>query len=542
MPDAGALTRGREAVAGRAWSDAYEYLLTADADAALGPDDLEMLATAQYMLGLDEDYLAALERAHHTHLDRGEPLRAVRCAFWIGMHLALRGAMGRSTGWLGRAQRLVEAHGAECVEQGFLLMPLAFRHEAAGEREEGAAIAARAAAIAERFGERDLFALAVHVQGHMLVDAGRIEEGLALLDEAMLAVTGGEVSPIPSGIVYCGVIIGCKDAYEPRRAQEWTAALTRWCESQPDMVAFTGRCLTHRAEIMQLRGEWDAALREARHGRTRAEEANNLRAAADAAYVEGEILRLRGEFGDAEAAYRDAHRAGREPQPGLALLRLAQGHADAAVAGIRRALDEIADVPARIALLPGCVEIMLAHGDLAAARAASDELGRLAAHHASEQLAAIVCQAHGAVALAGGDPRGALPPLRRALRTWRELEAPYEASRVRLLVGRACSALGDDDAAEIELADARDALRRLGAVPDLARTEGPRPGGGAHGLTARELQVLRLLATGRPNKAIAAELVLSGRTVDRHVSNIFAKLGVSSRTAATAYAYEHGLV
>ena len=258
------LERGRTAYARRAWLDAYESLAAADRVLRLGAQDLELLATSAYMLGRAEDYLRSLERAYQLHRDAGEPLRAVRCAFWVGLSLALQGESGRAGGWLGRAQRLLERAGRDCVERGYLLTPVMFEREAAGDLEDAAAIAADVAAIGERFGDADLFALAVHSQGSFLVKLGRVREGLGLLDEAMVAVTAEELSPIASGLVYCGVILGCQEAYEPRRAREWTAALTRWCEQQPDMVAFTGRCLTHRAEIMCLRGAWQEALEEAR--------------------------------------------------------------------------------------------------------------------------------------------------------------------------------------------------------------------------------------------------------------------------------------
>ncbi len=542
MRDVGTLARGREAVGRRAWTDAHASLTAADDGTGLAPADLELLATSAYMLGRDEEYLAVLERAHHAHVDAGEPLRAARCAFWSGMHLLLRGEMGRGTGWLGRAQRLVELHADECVERGYLLMPLVFRREAEGDLDGGAAIAGQAAAIAQRFGDRDLFGLAVHVQGHLLVEGNRITEGLALLDEAMIAVTTGELSPIASGIVYCGVILGCQQAYEPRRAQEWTAALTEWCESQPDMVAFTGRCMTHRAEIMLLRGEWAKALAEARRAGARAAQANNRTAVGDALCLEGDIRRVRGDLDAAEEAYREANRSGCEPQPGLALLQLARGDAATAAAAIRRALGETAEVARRTRLLPACVEIMLAGGDVAAAHDACDELEGIAAGRGSEVLDAIVAQTRGSVDLAEGDPVAALPALRRAWRVWQEVGAPYETARVRVLTSRACRALGDGDAAEMELEEARETFRRLGAACDLARIDAHVGAAAAHGLTERELEVLRLVATGQTNRAIAAELVLSERTVDRHVSNIFAKLGVSSRTAAAAYAYEQGLV
>jgi len=536
MQAAAQLERGRDAWERGAWRDAHEALSRADELAPLEADDVERLATAAYMLGRDEDYLHHLERAHHLHLDAAEPLPAARMAFWVGMHLMLGGNPGPGSGWLGRARRLVERHPEDCVERAYLMMPLAFQADAAGEFEVAAATAGEAAAIAERFGDRDALGLALQAQGQFLVAAGHVTEGLGLLDEAMVGVTAGELSPIVSGIIYCGVILVCQAAYEPRRAQQWTAALTRWCERQPDMVAFSGRCHVHRAEIMTLEGAWADALEEARSASRRAAQGNHRRALAEAAYVQGEVHRLRGEVDAAEAAYREASGHGREPQPGLALLRLQQGNTEAAVASIRRVLDGADAAPDRLRLLPACVEIMVGAGEVQAARVACDELAELAEGRELGILSAVVAHSRGAVALAAGEPATALPELRRAWRLWEEIDAPYEAARVRALVAIACSALGDRDAAGLEREAARRTFEALGAAADRHRT------GDAHGLTARELEVLRLVAAGRTNKAIAAELVLSERTVDRHVSNIFAKLGVSSRAAATAYAYQHRLV
>jgi DNA-binding CsgD family transcriptional regulator len=539
------LGRGRESYAGRAWMNAYKSLSHADQAAPLGAEDLELLATSAYMLGRDDEYVSCLERAHHAYLGSGEAMRAARCAFWVGMNLALRGEMGRATGWLGRAQRLVEREGRDCVERGYLLLPLMFEHEDTGDYEGAAATAAHAAGIGERFGDADLFALAVHSQGILLVKQGRVVEGLGLLDEAMVAVTAGELSPIVSGFVYCGVIMGCQEAYELRRAQEWTAALTRWCEEQPDMVSFTGTCLVHRAEIMQLHGAWPDALEEARRAGQRLAQVRNQSGAAQAFYRQGEVHRLQGRFTAAEEAYREASRSGWEPQPGLALLRLAQGNGDAAAAAIRRAVGETTEPLKRARLLPAYVEIMLAVGDAQEAHSACGELEEISARYDRSMLGAMVAYAEGAVDLAEGDARAALLTLRRAWQVWRDLEVPYEAARVRVLVGLACSVLGDDDTAALELEAARGVFAQLGAVPDLARVDSLTRrvrSIDAHGLTPRELQVLRLVAAGATNKVIAAELVLSERTVDRHVSNIFTKLGVSSRTAATAYAYDHQLI
>lgn len=257
------LRAGRESYSDSAWTAAYESLSRVEQEALLAAEDLELLATSAYMLGREDEWMQLLERACRRHSDAGLPLKAARCAFWIGTHLAIRGEMGPASGWLGRAQRLVERDGSDCVERAYMPLPVALQHEAAGDYEGAAATAATAAEAGERFGDRDLFALAAHVQGTLLVTDGHVREGLCVLDEAMVAVTAGEVSPIVAGIVYCGVILACEEIYEVRRAREWTSALTRWCEQQPDLLAFTGRCLVHRAQLMQLHGDWRAALEEA---------------------------------------------------------------------------------------------------------------------------------------------------------------------------------------------------------------------------------------------------------------------------------------
>ena len=538
------LERGREAYARREWRDAYESLSAADAAAPLAPDDVELLASAASMVGRMDEYAALLERAHHAHLESGEDLRAARAAFWLGMNLAIRGEIGPAGGWFGRVQRLVERAGEDSVEQGLLLIPAILQRVGAGDYD-GAYEAARAAAeVAERFRNADLAAAAAQFSGMVRIKQGQIEEGLRHLDDAMVVVTAGETSPFMAGVIYCGVIAHCEEVFEPRRAHEWTNALARWCADQPQMVAFTGRCLAHRAGIMQLHGEWRDALAEARLARERCEEAMNRAATGQALYQQGELHRLQGDLSGAEAAYKEASGYGREPQPGLALLRLAQGDIAAATATIRRVLAERTEPLQRAVVLPAHAEIMLAAGDLEEARRASRELDEIAARSERPMLAAMAAYIHGAVDVAAGEAQAALASLRRALELWQELDAPHEVARTRLLVGLACRGLGDDDTAELELEAARGAFEHLGAAPDLERLAaltGVKPRE-THGLTARELEVLRLVAAGKTNREIAAELVLSEHTVARHVQNIFTKLRLSSRTAATAFAFEHKLV
>jgi ATP/maltotriose-dependent transcriptional regulator MalT len=535
--------RGRTSFAQAAWVDAFESLSRADEAGLLEPSDLERLARAAYMLGRDDVYISGLTRAHYAHLDAEDVPRAARCTWWIGLNLLLRGEGAPAMGWFARGERLLEREERDCAERGYLLLARMLQSFGEGDFEAARAAAAEAVEIGERFGDRDLIALGVMDQGHALLELGRTREGLRLVDESMVAVTSGELSPIVAGILYCNTIAVCHDAYELRRAREWTDALTLWVERQPEMVAHTGVCLVHRAEIMQLRGAWRAALEEAE--RVGAEGVLNQRASGRALRVRGDLHRLRGEFDAAEEAYRAATKRGNEPQPGLALLRLAQGNSDAAIAAIRRVVGEAGEPLMTAALLPAHVEIALAVGEIEEAAGASDELEAISASHGTDALGAMSAYARGAVSLARGDAAGSLTALREALRAWQSLDAPYESARVRVLVGLACADLGDADGAALELEAARSAFEELGAAPDLARVDSllaPDRAARPHGLSPRELEVLRLLAAGETNRAIASRLVLSQRTVDRHVSNIYGKLGVSTRAAATAFAYEHRLV
>jgi ATP/maltotriose-dependent transcriptional regulator MalT len=545
MDTLGELERGRAFYVRRAWADAYQSLSTADHAGGLGGDDLELLAMSAYLTGRDDEYLAALGRTHDAYVECGESLRAARCAFWLGLRLMFRGEMGRASGWLARAQRLVEGEDDGCAERGYLLLPIVEQHLAAGDSEAAYATATRAAEIGERCGQGDLIACARHLQGRVRIQQGNVAEGFTLLDEAMVGVASGELSPLMTGLIYCSVIEACQEVYAWHRAHEWTAALARWCAEQGQLVAFTGVCSVHRAEILQLQGAWQESIEEARRACERCAQVANRQSVAAAFYQEAEVHRLRGDFSAAEAAYRSSSQWGRDPQPGLALLRLVQGRADTAAATIRRAMGTPGARLQRTTLLSACVEIMIAIGEIEEARNACLELEQIAERLDAGVLGAIAAQARGAIALADGDPRAALTSLRRAWQTWQEAEAPYMGARVRLLAGLACRALGDEDGASLELEAARAVLEQLGAAPDLARMAVLCHSASAvhtHGLTARELQVLRLIATGDTNKAIAARLFLSEKTVDRHVSNIFNKLNVPSRAAATAFAYEHKLI
>jgi DNA-binding CsgD family transcriptional regulator len=429
----------------------------------------------------------------------------------------------------------------DCVVRGYLLIPTAIRHIVQGDLAAAHDAFSQAAEIARRFADRDLASLACHGRGRTLIRLGRISEGVALLDEAMASVIAGDVTSLVAGDVYCSVLEACQETFDLRRAYEWTTSLAQWCATQPGLVRYRGECLLYRAEVLQLHGNWSDAARDA-------QDACALlmsRPAAGAAFYRlGEIHRLRGEFAKAEEAYARAHERGRQPQPGLSLLRLTQGQIDVAAASIRTVLLDTRARAARARMLAAAVEILLAADDLANARVAATELSEIAAAFGAPLLAAASAHAAGAVLLADGDIETASTSLRQARNIWRDLETPYEEAHTCLLLAAVFERRGDQDSRRLELDAARRLFKQLNAEPWLARIAEPsdlthQPAGS---LSEREAQVLRLLAAGKTNRAIADELFISEKTVARHVSNIFDKLGVSNRSGATAWAFQHNLV
>ena len=540
---------GREALRKQGWATAFAHLSAADKKMALGSEDLVGLATAAQLIGKEAESAELLARAHQGFLATGENQKAARCAFWLGYTALFRGDDAQASGWLARCRRVLDGM-AECVEHGYLLLPEGLQAVQTGDAAKAYKVFALAAAIGQRFGDKDLATLALHGQGRALIRVGEIARGVSLLDEAMVAVRTGEVGPIIVGVVYCSLIESCHETFDLGRAREWTAALTEWCASQPEMVPFRGACMLHRAELLQLRGAWSEAFDEAERAREQLSQPPPKPTVGGAFYRLGELHRLRGDFAESEKAYLRAKQWERAPEPGIAQLRLAQGKLKEAHAAIRNIVDEVKGGEARVRVLDAYVEIALAAGDVVAARSAADELETIAARNGATFLQALAARATGAVLLAESAPRVALDSLRLSWKLWCELEAEYDAARVRVLIARASWELGDIVKAELELTAARDVFKQLGATTDLALTEegfatAHPPNNAAreeNPLSERETEVLRLVAAGMTNKQIAGKLSISEKTVARHLSNIFTKLDLSSRAAATAYAYQNGFV
>ena len=534
------LIRGREAFRRHEWQAARDRLSTPDL-AALEPDDLHALATASYLVSDIETCVQAWQRAFQVHVEAEEHLAAARDALWLTFVLNRSGNEAAGKGWQARAARLLDDELDDVVERGFLQMHQMFDQIFSGQMEEGNALAVAVAESGRRHREPDQIAIGIMCQGRMMMYAGRVPEGLALLDEAMALVAAGEVSPIAAGMTYCTMIDACQEIDDYRRMTDWTRMLTQWCEKQPDLIPYTGQCSVHRAQIMRVNGAWPDALEELELAQTRYEAQGVREALGEVLYERGEVLRMQGDVDAATAAYDTADAHGHDPQPGLTLLWLSQGRVDAAVAVVRRMLDEVPDPVHRSRMLAAAAEVLIAGGDLEGASGAADELDEIATSFGSVALSASAAYAKGSVALARSDPPAALPHLRQAWRTWLDLGVRYQAAWARTRIGQAFRAMGDEDSARAELAVAGRTFDDLGAIPARKEVERILGGGRPDGLTAREIEVLRLVAAGRTNPQIAAELFLSEKTVARHLSNIFGKTNVTSRTAAAAYAFQHQL-
>lgn len=537
----GALQKGRAAFDRQAWAQAYEQLTAAEGDLTLEVDDLERLAASAYLAGLRAESARAWTRAHQDCLRRGEAARAARSGFRLAIAHLNNGEAAQGGGWIDRAARALDEAGVDCVERGYLRCADALRAVFAGDAAAAYAGFTESAAVGERYGDAELVAMGRVGEGRCLIYLGRIADGVARLDEAMVAVSANDVSPITVGDMYCTAIEGYHEVFDVARLREWTDVLSRWCDGQPELVLYRGQCLLHRAEVMALAGEWQQAQTEVAQACDRLAQPFHPAIAA-ASYLRADLARLRGLADRAEQGYQQASELGVDPQPGLALLRLDQGRRPQAEAAIRRAWQQAQDPVTRARLATAYVEITLAAGAVADARPAVEELASLPEELQGPYLRAVHDHLDGWVRLAADDPTAA-SALRRAAGRWRELGMPYHLARVRVLLAQACRDLGDREGAALEIAAARGVFQRLGALPDVARADAvlgeERP---TAGLTARELEVLALVARGRSNRQIAADLVISEKTVASHLGHILAKLDVPSRSAATAYAYENDLL
>lgn len=533
------LTNARDALQRREWRTARDAFAAARTHGPLDGDDLYSLGNCHWWLGDLDEAMPVLQDAYRVYLDEGATRSAALVALDTGYTYALRGEEAHASGWLSRASRLLEVE-PPCAEQGFLVY-LAFEESwSAHDLDAAWARAQEVHEVGARFAEPNLCALGVLGQGRVLVKQGRVAEGMALLDEAMVAAVSDDLDPGWAGNIYCHLMMACYELADWRRADEWTTAIARWCEAMPGAGPFLGICRVHRAQVLQAQGEWSVAEQEVLWVCAALADFH-VEVVGEARYYLGDLHRQRGDDAAADAAFAEAHRLGRDPQPGRALLRLAQGRTATAVAEIRQALDAAGTDPLeRARLLPAAVEIALATDDRAWARAVTHELGDIASVYATAGLEAKAHGAAGALALAEGSTGDALAALRATLACCRDARLPYDAALARLVLARTYEALGDEHAACLEREAAETELHRLGAAVPVAPGTGNRTGARPDGLTSREAEVLELVAGGLTNQAIADELVLSIRTVERHLATTYRKLGLSGRSARAA-AVRHAL-
>ena len=535
------LHEARAAHRERRWPDAFAAYRAVPDTTTLTADDHAALADAAWWLGRVDDAIAEGSAAFARYSAEGRRREAAMSGVGVAVNHFLRGDAATGSGWVAQASRLL-ADEPECAEQGYLMYMLEV--EGALDSPDRAAVVAAARRVRElgrRQEDANLVAVSLLGEGRILLRDGRVADGMALLDEAMAHVLAGEVLPDWAGNIYCHLMSACYELGDLRRARSWVEATTEWLETLPAAVLFTGICRVHRAQVLQETGRWADSEREAARVCADLADIAGL-TAAEGYYQLGELARLRGDLTTAESAFQHAHRLGRSPQPGFALLRMAQGRDDAARASVRTALlAETTNRLVRARLLAAEAEIALTTGDSDAAATAVTELSGIAEQYASPAFTAAARQWSGAVLLATDQPGEAVPVLHEACRAWQELQVSYGCARARVLLAEACRRLGDGDGADLELAAAAEVFHRLGAERDEAavaafRGAPAQPGG----LSEREQGVLALTADGSSNREIAEALMISEKTVARHLSNIFTKLGVGSRTAAAAWGHRHG--
>lgn len=528
------------------WGETYERLSKAGRDQVLESTQLETLAVAAYLTGNDNESYQILERAHQSYLDCEKIEKASRCAFWLGLMFMTAGERVRSSGWMARGERILAGdQKRESPERKLFLIPEALEALYTGQAEKARKLFEQAATTGDQFHDADLIALGRLGQGQALIQQGSIAEGIKLIDETMITAEGEEVFPVVKGIVYCAAIETCRRVWDLKRAQEWTLALTRWCDEQRDIIPFRGQCLTRRAEIIQFHGEWNKALEETTNACKLLTRRSGEPAAGEAFYRKAELQRLLGDFEGAEEGYHGAAKWGRNPQPGLALLRVAQGRHHDAETSIHNTLRETKDIRKRAELLPAAMAVMIATRRTEEALDAATELEDIANEFNAAYLYAMSAHCRATALLANGDSGLALDHAQKSLSLWRTMDLPYETACTRELKGQIYMELKDQDNADASLAAARWIFEQLNAKPDLQRIDRllkRKRNPSTHSLTLREIQVLRRVASGKTNKSIADELFISERTVDRHVSNIFNKIGVSSRVEATTFALRHKML
>lgn len=469
MALADSLLGAREALAQHAWADAYELLKRADEEIGLDPDDLAGLGEAAWWVGRIKECIDARSRAFAGCVAQGRKVEAGLLSLRLAEDHFHRLEGSISRGWLARAERLL-SEDETSVGFGWLARTRALiAFEGEGDIDKALHWAERGLEIAAA-GDRDLYALSLHDKGRLLIAQGRIDEGMPLMEEAMVAAIGGELGAMATGRIYCNMIDICEKMAEYGRAAQWDQAAQQWCERVGITSGFPGICRVKRAGIMLFRGRWHEAEDEARRA---TEELSDFLTFAAVGFKEiGEIRLRMGDLEGAEQAFLQANQLGHDPQPGLALLRLAQGHPEAARQMVTTALaqDSLIDLQ-RAKLLPALVEICLAEGDLPAADAAAKELGTLAARFGSKAILAAAAFSEGGVALARGEVDSAVEMSRRASRLWADEDLPYEAARARLQTGEAYRRGGSAASAAMELDAARRAFQELGAILLLRRLE-----------------------------------------------------------------------